>query len=140
MAEIMGIDRAAKRWAEITPTRTSDYEYGVKNPKRDWAAATIAAKETWKAAMQKVIAEDRQTKGVQRAGTAAWIENTVAKGTGRWGSGVAIAQDKWAERTRPYFDEIARVSLPARMPSGHPNNIDRVKKIAEALHAKKVGK
>ncbi|GAH18713.1 unnamed protein product, partial [marine sediment metagenome] len=37
MAEIRSIDHIAKKWSRVTPQRRADYEFGVNNPRRDWA-------------------------------------------------------------------------------------------------------
>ena len=84
MAEIRSIDHIAKKWARVTPQRRPDYEFGVNNPRRDWAEAAAAADGTWKEAITAAAASGRFGKGVKKAGTAKWKSRTIQKGPSRF--------------------------------------------------------
>lgn len=133
MAEIRPIDVIAAKWATVTPQRGADYEFGINNPRADWAQKTAAAGDAWKAGVTAAIQGDAFRKGVTKAGTAAWLEGAVSKGVQRWGPGVALAQDKYARGFAPFREAIARVQLPPRGPRRDPRNIERVRLINEAL-------
>lgn len=79
MAEIKSIAAIQEKWGRVTPTRTEDYTLGIKNPKRDWAQAASAAKESHKAAMVTAASNDAYAKGVAKAGTARWQEKATRK-------------------------------------------------------------
>lgn len=139
MAAIPGIDRIAAKWATVTPQRSADYEQGVKEPVRDWKAATVASNDAWKAGIQAAMSANSFVKGVDRAGTATWQEGAVSKGVSRWGPGVALAQDKYGSGFSPYRDAISRVTLPPRYARRDPRNLERVRVVVEALKKVKEG-
>lgn len=138
MADIRPVDIIAAKWATVTPQRSADYEFGVQNPRTDWARATAAANDAWKAGIQGAIAANSFAKGVARAGTPTWQQGAVSKGVQRWGPGVALAQEKYQAAFAPYREAIARTTLPPRGPRRDPRNMERVKAIVDALIRTKV--
>ena len=138
MPQVKNIDQIASKWKTVTPGRATQYDEGVRNPKKDWATATAASAAIHKEATLKALNDNRYEKGVTKAGTSAWQEGAIKKGTVRWGEGVSLGEEKYRTNMAPYIDVIARTSLPPRFPSGHPNNIQRAAEMAKALHEKKV--
>lgn len=139
MAAIRPMDEIARKWATVTPQRTADYEAGVRAPRKDWAQSSAAATEAWKAGVQAAIAAGSFAKGVGKAGTAKWAEASLEKGVGRWGPGVALAEDDYRTGFAPYREAIARVSLPARFARRDPRNLERVRVIVDAIGKVKAG-
>jgi len=139
MAEIKDVSRIAQKWARVAPQRTQDYSEGVASPRRDWAASASAAQATHTAAMQKAATANSFSKGVRAAGSAKWQSRALAKGPNRFAEGVAIAEPDYRAAFSPFAEVIARTTLPARFPKGDPRNLERVKVIATALNAKKMG-
>lgn len=139
MAEIKSIAAIQEKWARVTPGRTEDYTLGIKNPKRDWAQAATAAKESHKAAMQAAATADSYAKGVNKAGTARWQDKASRKGPSRFAEGVAVGAPDYGTGFAPYADTIKATTLPVRFPKGDLRNLDRVKTISQALRKKKVG-
>lgn len=133
MAAIRTVDQIARKWATVTPMRTADYEAGVREPRTDWARATLAAADAWKAGVQVAMTQGLFSKGVSKAGTPAWQEGAVSKGTQRWGPGVQLAQDKYQVAFAPFREAIARVVLPPRFARRDPRNLARVSAVVEAL-------
>lgn len=133
MAAIRTIDKIAAKWASVTPLRTEDFREGVSNPRVDWARATGAASDSWKAGVTAAIQANSFAKGVARAGTPAWQEATLLKGVNRWGPGVQLGQDKYARGFAPFRDAIERCNLPPRGPRRDPRNLERVKAIVDCL-------
>lgn len=127
----------AEKWARVTPQRTADYEAGVRQPAKDWANNTGAAEANYEAGVQKSIQKKSFGKGVKVAGTGKWQAKTIEKGTQRWGPGVSVAEADYESGFGPFRDEIERTTLPPRFPKGDPRNIERVSKLAAALHKKK---
>jgi hypothetical protein len=139
MAEIKTIAAIQEKWGRVTPTRTEDYTLGIKNPKRDWAQAASAAKESHKAAMTAAGQNDSYSKGVQKAGSARWQEKAIRKGPSRFAEGVVIGASDYGTGFAPYADVIKATTLTPRFPRGDLRNLDRVKTISQALRKKKTG-
>lgn len=133
MAEIAGVDVIAAKWARVTPTRTADYEAGVRTPRRDWARSTLNALPAFKAGMQEALTKGTWEKGVARAGNAAWQGGAIEKGVPRWGPGVQVAEPKYAAAFAPYVAAIKAVTLPPRYARRDPRNLMRVNAVVDAL-------
>jgi len=128
----------ANKWKTITPTRVADYEYGVRHPRADWATQTLNAGSRWVAAMQMQSTWSAWGKGVGKCTHAGWQTAAIAKGIPRWGQGVTASGNKYQDGFAPYRDCIANIDLPPRGPAGAPQNLERVRVIAEALHNLKI--
>ena len=139
MAEIKSIGAIQEKWSRVTPGRTEDYTLGIKNPKRDWAQAAGAAKESHKAAMVAASQADSYAKGVQKAGSARWQDRAIRKGPSRFAEGVLVGAADYGTAFQPYADTIKATALPVRFPKGDLRNLDRVKTISQALRKKKMG-
>jgi len=139
MAEIKSIAAIQEKWGRVTPGRTEDYTLGVRNPKRDWAQAASASKESHKAAMAAAATADSYAKGVTKAGTARWQDRATRKGPSRFAEGVIVGAPDYGAGFAPYADAIKATSLPVRFPRGDLRNLDRVKIISQALRKKKMG-
>lgn len=139
MAAIKDLSAIREKWGRVTPQRVPDYEAGVRNPRKDWATSTGQAEDRWKTAIAEASRQGRFGKGVSKAGTPGWQEKTISKGVNRWPEGVQIGVDDYERGFSPYRDEIERTKLPPRFAAGDPRNIQRVAKLADALHKKKIG-
>lgn len=137
MAFIRSIEQISRKWADVTPGRSADYEAGVQNPRRDWGAATAAAESAYEAGVTMAISKKRFGKGVKAAGTEKWQKGAMEKGTARWGPGVSLAVDTYGRGFAPYRDAIERVTLPPRYAKRDPRNLNRVKAVVDALIAAK---
>ncbi|MDP8275166.1 MAG: hypothetical protein RAO92_02055 [Candidatus Euphemobacter frigidus] len=131
--------RITEKWTRVTPQRTEDYKKGIESPRRDWESETIAAKENWKAGVDAAAAKDMFAKGVTAAGTKKWKDKALAKGPGRFAEGVYIAGPDYEKGFAPYREAIARVDLGPKFPRRDPRNLDRVKRVVNALIAEKIG-
>lgn len=139
MAEIKPLSTIADKWTRVTPGRTEDYRLGIQNPRRDWAEETLQAEGNYKAGVDAAQAKGLFAKGVTKAGTAKWKEKSLKKGPGRFAEGVYIAGPDYEKGFAPYHAAIERVDLGPRFPKRDPRNLERVRKIVEALVAEKVG-
>lgn len=139
MAEIKSMSQIRDKWTRVTPGRTEDYKLGVQNPKRDWQAETEASKDNWKAGIDAAHAKDLFGKGVAKAGTKKWQEKALKKGPGRFAEGVYMAGGDYEKGFAPYREAIARTDLGPKFPRRDPRNLDRVKRIVNALVAEKLG-
>jgi len=139
MAEIKSMANIRDKWTRVTPGRTEDYKLGIQNPKRDWEAETIASEDNWKAGIDAAAGKGLFGKGVTKAGTKKWQEKALKKGPGRFAEGVYIAGPDYEAGFKPYRDAIERVDLGPKFPRRDPRNLDRVKRVVDALVAEKVG-
>jgi hypothetical protein len=139
MAEIKSIAAIQEKWGRVTPQRSEDYALGIKNPKRDWAQAAAAAKQSHKDAMIAAGNNDSYAKGVAKAGTARWQDRAIRKGPGRFAEGVVVGAADYGTGFAPYADVIKATTLSPRFPRGDIRNLDRVKVISQALRKKKMG-
>jgi len=139
MAEIKSIAAIREKWMRVTPGRTEDYKIGIQNPRRDWAEEAEAGKENWKAGIDQAAAKDMFAKGIRKAGTAKWKDKSLKKGPSRFAEGVYIAGPDYEKGFAPYRDVIEATDLGPRFPKRDPRNIDRVKRMVEALVAAKTG-
>lgn len=138
MAEIKSLSAIRDKWTRVTPGRTEDYKLGIKNPKRDWETETAAAETTYKMGVDAAHAKGLFLKGVKRAGSGKWQDHSLKKGPQRFAEGVFIAGPDYESGFKPYHDVIERTDLGPRFPKRDPRNLDRVRKIVEALIAEKV--
>lgn len=139
MAEIKPMATIADKWTRVTPGRSEDYKIGVTNPRRDWATAAAGGKENWKAGIDAAANKNLFEKGILLAGSAKWKSKALAKGPGRFSEGVYLAGPDYAKGFAPYQAAIAGVDLGPRFPRRDPRNVDRVRKVVEALVATKLG-
>jgi len=138
MAEIKSLADIRDKWTRVTPGRTEDYKLGIKNPRRDWAEEAEAAKGNWKAGIDAAAGKDMYSKGVVAAGTRKWQEKSLKKGPGRFSEGVYLAGPDYEKGFARFHAVIEKTDLGPRFPRRDPRNIDRVKRIVEALVAEKV--
>jgi len=136
MANIKPLGTLADKWARRASISTPEYQAGVQNPRRDWAQETTAAAPAYRQGVQDAIQKGRFEKGVSRAGTSKWQENTLAKGPQRFSEGINQSIGEWQAGFAPYHDTISKVQLPARGPKGSPQNLQRVAAITNALRAR----
>jgi len=124
----------AKKWADVTPGRSGDFEAGVKDAAVDWAGPTAAAESAYVDGVTAAISAKRFSKGVNAAGTEKWRRKTIDQGVGHWGSGVRAAQADQQAGFAPYREALAALTLSPRFSRGDPRNIDRVALIAKTLN------
>lgn len=139
MAEIKSLSAIRDKWTRVTPGRTEDYKLGIQNPRRDWQEETEQAKDNWKAGIDQAAAKNLFVKGVQAAGTSKWKEKALKKGPGRFAEGVYMAGPDYEKGFAPYREAISRVDLGPKFPRRDPRNIERVKRVVEALIEEKLG-
>lgn len=140
MVAIRSTADSAAKYSRRAGSAGPEYEAGVRQPRKDWKTETKAAQARYEAGVQQAITDKRFGKGVDKAGTAKWQENAIAKGPGRYSEGVRLAENSYADAFAPFQAVIAGLTLPPRGPKGDPNNIKRVEVIAKALHDAKIAR
>ncbi|MBA7496289.1 hypothetical protein ES702_06888 [subsurface metagenome] len=137
--EIKSLSAIREKWSRVTPGRTEDYKIGIKNPKRDWATEAKAAKDNYKAGVDAAHAKGLFVKGIEKAGTSKWQDHALKKGPGRFAEGVYIAAPDYEAGFKPYHDVLERTDLGPKFPKRDPRNLERVRRVVEALIEEKVG-
>lgn len=137
MPAIRSASEIAAKWSRVTPGRASDYAAGIAAPKKDWLTQTKAAEQAYESGVSTAIGEKRFGKGVVAAGTEKWKAKATAIGVPRWPTGVSAGVDSYEKGMGPVVDIIARTTLPLKGAKGDPGNIERVRILAQALHALK---
>jgi hypothetical protein len=134
MAAIKPIDQSATKWQQRAAVAGPAYLQGVQNPKTAWATASAAAESNYGAGVTAAVSAKRYSTGVRKAGDTTWQNGATSKGPTRYAEGVQLAVGTWTAAFQPYQSAISATTLPARGPTGSPNNIQRVAAIATALH------
>lgn len=129
----------AKKWAEVTPARSRQWEAEVKvTPDSDWADPAVAAAPNWEQGVQAAAARGGYAKGIE-ANRTKWKRKSLALGPARYGPGVRAAEADQAAGYAPYREVIAGLTLVPRGPRGSLGNYERVREVGEALHRERVG-
>src|SRR5574341_2468240 len=105
------------------------YKEGVANPRKDQEQATLAANDTYVAAMNESLSEGRFEKGVAGSG-AKGKANAASKGGDRLAGGIAAGADEWAKNTQPILDAMAAVPDLPRGVKGSEQNFQRQRAFA----------
>jgi len=137
---VPSVSRVAEKWARRSASASGEYEQGVQQTQRSWAAAAGAAEKNYVAGVTAAAGQGRYGKGVTRAGDAKWKKNAVEKGPTRYAQGVGVAQGDYAGQVGPFLEVIGRTDLPARGPVGSEQNYARVSTIGKALRAAKTAR
>lgn len=138
--DIKPLGKIADKWssnASATEARTS-YTEGVQSPRRSWEASTMAADEARKEGLAAADGRDAFRKGVNAAGDEKWKSRATSLGPSRFSQGVQVAKPAFSAGFSKYHGVISGATLPPRGPKGSPENIDRVRVVAEALHNAKI--
>lgn len=139
MAEIKSLSAIREKWTRVTPQRTEDYKLGIQNPRRDWETETAAAEGNYKAGVDAAHAKGLFAKGVAKAGSKKWQDRSLKKGPGRFAEGVYLAGGDYERGFAPYREAISRVDLGPRFPRRDPRNLERVRRVVDAMVEEKLG-
>jgi len=134
MPPIKAIELINAKWQKRAPEALKDYQDGVQNTKKDWAANTAAAADNYVSGIQAAIAAGRFEAGVARAGTEAWRQAAMVKGPARWAQGIKLSGDAYIRGFGRYHAVIANTTLPPRGPRGSAENYERSRIMGEALN------
>lgn len=128
----------AAKWARVTPTRLEDYEFGVRNPKKDWEKESLDSEENYQIALKASFARKARPKGIRKVGTSGQQRATIEKGLIRWPEGVAGAEDRMSEGMEMVVNAIASVKERPKYPKGDIRNLEIIKDITQAIHKAKI--
>lgn len=137
MAEIKPLERIVKKWGANSALAGDSYRDGVTSPRRSWESAAAEADGRRREGLAAADARDAFVRGVRGAGDAKWKARAQTLGPARFRQGVQNATPEYQAGFGKYHAVIAGVTLPPRGPKGSPENIERVRAIANALHSAK---
>ena len=137
MAKTLDPNAIATKWNQRASVAGPAYSAGVANPSKDWATATAQAQPAYEQGVQTAITRNSFANGAKKAGTAKWQSGATQKGAQRYPQGVSLAQGTYAAAITPYLQTLSSLTLPARGPSGSPQNYQISQAVGTALAAKK---
>ena len=125
----------AAKWAQITPNAGQFYKKGVEGAGGRWQSAVDEADAAYSAGVNMAISNDLYGKGV--AGKSSkYVTKASTVGVSRFGPGVQAAVTDFQTGISKVLAVIAAVDLPPK--AGVGNNLIRVQKVCDALHAAKL--
>jgi len=136
--KVKSAEEVSRKWAEVTPQRSSYYEAGAAVAGSDWEAKTAAAASAYRSAVTSPNIEAMFRGGVKRAGGAKYERKVKDVGVQRFGAGVAAAQEDMKTGVEPMLSTIAALTLSTRQPRGSAANYRRVEEVGTALHKKRL--
>ena len=138
MPEIRTLGKIVDKYGRVTPTKASELEAGLRDPKKNWEEKTKAAETAYEGGVADAIARKAFGKGVVKTGQAGYIDPALKLGVKRYRDGVTYGVSKYSRNFGPFRDVIEGTVLPPRGPVGDPVNIERVTRMAAALHDAKI--
>lgn len=113
--------RMAEKMLRNVARSAGDYVIGVQNPRADFKQAALAANGKWKDSVQRAVAEDRFSKGMQGVDSAAAVAIATADGGAAFTAGVAKRKDKITAAMQKLAPKLGAVSQQVRqMPQNTP--------------------
>ncbi len=138
MPAIKALGKISELWAKRAAGAKAEYKEGVENPRRNWEEAAQAKSETYRLALEESFGRDAYTKGLEGKNSR-WQSKASKLGPGRYSEGVRDAESDYRSGFAPFHARIQATTLPPGGPKGSPENIERVRVMAEALHNEKIG-
>ena len=129
----------ARKWSQRAQAAGADYRSGVETTSKDWAGAAAAAEGSYQEGVQAAIARNAFGKGVRAAGSEKWKSKAREVGAVRYGPGVQAGEAAYVAGVGPVLDTLRGIDAGPRAARGSPQNIERVRRVCDALHRKKVG-
>jgi len=129
----------ARKFVQRASVAGPDYKSGVETTPKDWAGNTAAAEGSYEEGVQAAIARKAYGKNVRAAGSEKWKSKAASLGAARYPQGVSGAEAAYSSGVGPYLDTLRAVDAGPRAARGSPQNIERVRRVCDALHKKKVG-
>lgn len=136
---VKDVTASAQKFVNRAQAAGGDYKTGVSTAGTKWQQSTAVSADSWAQGVNQAVADGRFVAGVNSTSAAKYQDRASNVGSQRYTQGVAGAQQNWANKTKPFLDVIAGITLPPRSPKGSPNNYNRVQIIGDALRKKRLG-
>lgn len=127
------VDQVVDKWQRRASVAQPDYTQGIRNPRRAWDTAAIAADANYRTAVQAAANAGRFAAGVRAAGNQKWQQASLTKGPGRFTEGINLSGPEFQKKVSLVLTTIQGVTLPPRGPTGSPQNFQRIQPIGDAL-------
>ena len=128
----------AKKWADVTPGRSTFYESEASKAGSEWESGATGAAGAFKSAVAAGDIGTRYSGGVKKAGGAKYERKIKDVGVSRFGPGVSAAQADMQSGVDPYLAIIAATEIPDRGPRGSASNWAIPQKVGDPLHKKRL--
>lgn len=128
----------AEKWARITAQRSGDYKAGVTGAGSDWEKGATDAQAAFVAGVTSGNIGKMYAGGIKRAGSAKYERKATGVGADRFSGGVQAAVGDMQSGVDPFLATIAGIDLGKRGMRGDAMNLERVRKIDEALFKKRL--
>jgi len=136
--KIRPLDEIARKYQEVTPARSTEYERGVSTPLRDWEANAVAAEKAYEEGVTDAFKDKRRTRGIRKAGNAFWQERAKRFGPGRFAESTREAGPVYSEGFQASHQVIGALDVPPRGRTGDLKNYDISRAVGIALHERKI--
>ena len=138
--KIKSASEIAKKWADVTPGKSTYYAVETPAAAASWEANTIAAGGTYKAGISVAGIEKRYVGGTRRAGAAKFKRKVENVGVDRYSPGVSAAEEDMAKGMADPVSVLAALEIPDRGPRGSDANYAIVSVVGKALHTNRLAK
>lgn len=128
----------AKKWADVTPGRSSFYEAEASKAGAQWESGATGAAGNFKSAVAAGDIGTRYSGGVKKTGGAKFERKVKDVGVSRFGPGVTAAQADMQAGFDPMVAVLAATEIPDRAPRGSAQNYGIVQKVGDPLHKKRL--
>jgi len=128
------------KWIEEAPKRATYYGKYTPAAAEDWEKNAVAAAGIYKSAVQAANIDKLFAGGIKRVGASKFRRKVESVGVSRYGPGITAAREDYEAGIDWVLSELAAIDIPERKPRGDPANYDRVRKIGEALHRKRLAR
>ncbi len=139
MPPVKDLSSSSEKWANRASGASAEFEANAIAAADVWARNTVAAANNYQAGISQGNIAQRFARGVSRAAQRGkFATKLAAVGGSRYSSGVSVAKADWASGFEPYHGTLSTLQYPARRPRGDVANLERVKAVTTALHAKRI--
>lgn len=137
MAKNISPQEAAKRLSSAGFNFADRYQQGTQNKGTDWQRGAAAAASNYAAGVQKSLADNAFSKGVQRASASRYDEGVRTKGAANWPTGMQLAENRYVEGVQPFVNLWGAALSTPRGPKGSPANLARMQDNVKRFQAAK---
>jgi len=136
--KVKPVSVAAGKWDTNAARAADAFATEAEAAAAIWEANAKAAEGNYKTAITASGIEKRFVGGIGRAGAAKFARKIRDVAKDRFPSGIHAAVADYTERTTPFLETMAALTLSKRGPRGDPANIKRVEEVDKANFAKRL--
>ena len=137
---VKSVEKTVKKWVDVTPGRSTFYAEETPLAAEAWESETVAAAPAYKTSVAAADIDKRFKGGVKRVGASKFRRKVIDVGVSRYGPGISAAEEDYRTGVDWVLAEIAATEIPSRKPRGDATNYQRVQKLGDALHKKRLAR